>query len=1047
MSSYEVSEPIQNSPFEKPKKYWYIQEGEEPELRDGRRVSVVFPPRDQKEPWSLDEKILQPSKDYPSGYDLVLVNLVRERVEAWREQGYPGVTRTTLELIQWWTREGRDKRLFFAQIESALTIIFLKEARADFLQGIFVPREEPSDDRKAEGYTGFHRYACKMATGSGKTTVMGMLAAWSILNKVNDRSDGRFSDVVLVVCPNVTIRGRLQELDPERGEASIYLTRDLVPSHLMPLLTRGKVLITNWHVFEPQTVQVGGVSSKVTKAGVPVRTKETINIAAKTTTARGTRYLTLEDFERQVAAGMLTVLHEEHDKQGNLIKVTVESFRYVKSDNAMINEVLRRDVGGKQNILVLNDEAHHAYRIKRDEPEPGEENQLDEEDANEFFREATVWIDGLDKIQKLRGINFCIDLSATPYFLGRVGQETNKPFPWVVSDFGLIDAIESGLVKIPQLAVRDTTGADIPGYFNIWRWILEKLTPAERGGTKGSAKPEAIVKYAHTPIAMLGGYWEEELEKKTGGDDPRPPVFILVCKNTRIAKVIYDWLAEDKRPAGIPSAKIEGFRNRNGVSNTIRVDSKVVHETDTGEAKGDEARWMRLTLDTVGKTSWPTDKQGRPIYPEGFEELAKKLERPLHPPGRDVRCIVSVGMLTEGWDCNTVTHIVGLRPFMSQLLCEQVVGRGLRRTDYQDFDEQGRFREEVATVFGVPFEVIPFKANPQGGGTPRQKRYHVHAIPSKAQYEITFPRVEGYTQAIRNRVTISWDSVPRLVLEPDKIPPEVDMKPLSVNTSGRLSLSGPGRIDEVTLAKYRAERRVQEIVFDIAGGLTKHYASQPSCEAPAHVLFPQMANIVRRYMAEKVKVHAPAEIKDIALSPYYGWLVEILTEHIHPDTYVGETPEVPLYEKTRGAGSTAEVDFWTSKDPKEVLHCHLNYVIPDTKKWEQQAAYYLDKHSLVDAFVKNAGLGFAIPYLHNGQPHDYMPDFIVKLKTEPPIHLILETKGYDPLAEVKAAAAQRWVSAVNADGSCGRWAYVMVRQTTEVNDAVTKAARAIGAPE
>jgi len=365
MSSYEVSEPIQNSPFEKPKKYWYIHEGEEPELRDGRRVSVVFPPRDQKEPWSLDEKILQPSKEYPSGYDLVLVNLVRERVEAWREQGYPGVTRTTLELIQWWTREGRDKQLFFAQIESALTIIFLKEARADFLQGISVPREEPSDDRKAEGYDGFQRYACKMATGSGKTTVMGMLAAWSILNKVNDRSDGRFSDVVLVVCPNVTIRGRLQELNPELGEASIYRTRDLVPSHLMPLLTRGKVLITNWHVFEPQTVQVGGVSSKVTKAGVPVRTKETINIAAKTTTARGTRYLSLENFERQVAAGMLTVLHEERDKQGNLQKVTVESSRYVKSDTALINEVLGRDVGGKQNLLVLNDEAHHAYRIKR----------------------------------------------------------------------------------------------------------------------------------------------------------------------------------------------------------------------------------------------------------------------------------------------------------------------------------------------------------------------------------------------------------------------------------------------------------------------------------------------------------------------------------------------------------------------------------------------------------------------------------------------------------------------------------------------------------
>ncbi len=179
--------------------------------------------------------------------------------------------------------------------------------------------------------------------------------------------------------------------------------------------------------------------------------------------------------------------------------------------------------------------------------------------------------------------------------------------------------------------------------------------------------------------------------------------------------------------------------------NTIRVDTKVIHETDVEGAKRDEVRWMRFTLDTVGKTNWPTDRQGRPLYPEGFEELAKKLERPLHPPGRDVRCIVSVGMLTEGWDCNTVTHIIGLRPFMSQLLCEQVVGRGLRRVSYE-LGENGKFTEEVAKVFGVPFEVIPFKANPQGPAPPRVKKYHVHAIPEKAQYEIQFPRVEGYTQ-------------------------------------------------------------------------------------------------------------------------------------------------------------------------------------------------------------------------------------------------------------------------------------------------------------
>src|SRR5207253_10228041 len=139
-----------------------------------------------------------------------------------------------------------------------------------------------------------------------------------------------------------------------------------------------------------------------------------------------------------------------------------------------------REVGGKQNILVLNDEAHHAYRIRHEEPDADEAEEFgEEEEAEEFFKEATVWIDGLDRVHKQRGINFCVDLSATPYFLGRVGQDTNRPFPWVVSDFGLIDAIESGLVKIPQLAVRDPTGDDPPAYVNIWRWVLNKLSPAE----------------------------------------------------------------------------------------------------------------------------------------------------------------------------------------------------------------------------------------------------------------------------------------------------------------------------------------------------------------------------------------------------------------------------------------------------------------------------------------------------------------------------------------------------------------------------------------
>jgi type III restriction enzyme len=520
--------------------------------------------------------------------------------------------------------------------------------------------------------------------------------------------------------------------------------------------------------------------------------------------------------------------------------------------------------------------------------------------------------------------------------------------------------------------------------------------------------------------------------------DARPPVFILVCKNTAIAKVMHEWLAEDKRPAYIPAAGMEGFRNRDGVLYTIRVDSKVVHETDSDTAKSEASRWMRYTLDTVGKRDWTYDTQGRPVYPEGFEELANKLKRPLHPPGRDVRCIVSVGMLTEGWDCNTVTHIIGLRPFMSQLLCEQVVGRGLRRSKYE-LNADGKFEEEVAKVLGVPFEVIPFKANPNAPPPPKVKRHHVHAIPEKERFEIKFPRVEGYTQGIRNRVMLDWENVPRLVIEPGKIPPEVEMKGLSVNNKGKLSLMGPGKIEGASLAEYRSQHREQKLVFELAASLTRDYSSQPRCDVPSHVLFKQLVPIIQRYLEEKVRVYPPADRKDLFLAPYYGWLVEILTENLRPDTASGEAPEVPRYEQNRGQGSTSEVSFWTSKDVREVRNCHLNYAVADTKKWEQSATYYIDTHPAVTAFVKNAGLRFSIPYLRNGQMHDYIPDFVIRLKTATEIHLILETKGYDENEQIKTAAAKRWVDAVNADGTYGRWAYEIARNPTEVAGIIARA--------
>jgi type III restriction enzyme len=344
--------------------------------------------------------------------------------------------------------------------------------------------------------------------------------------------------------------------------------------------------------------------------------------------------------------------------------------------------------------------------------------------------------------------------------------------------------------------------------------------------------------------------------------------------------------------------------------------------------------------------------------------------------------------------------------------------------------------EEVSKIFGVPFEVIPFKAAPDGNPPPPVKRAHVHALPDKSDFEITFPRVVGYRQAIRNRISVNWDSVAVVSLDPQKIPPEVEVKAALPNNKGRPSLQGPGKLESLDLSKYRESRREQELSFELARDLTTGYMAQGGDHPPAHVLFPQVAAFVQRYLREKVVATPPAHILDIFLSPYYGWVIERLKEAIKPDAGAGEEPEIPVLEANRDPGSTSEVDFWTSKDVREVVKSHLNYVVADTKVWEQAAAYVIDTHPGVAAFVKNAGLGFSIPYLHNGQPREYVPDFIIRLAGSPGQYLVLETKGFDDLADIKAQAAQRWVQAVNADGRFGTWRYAMARKPGEVSTAL-----------
>ncbi|MBK6530816.1 MAG: DEAD/DEAH box helicase family protein [Deltaproteobacteria bacterium] len=397
MSEFEVETPILNSPFDAPAEHWDIEHGRPAIRAQGRRPAVYYY-RDPKAP-------AERYRDQEEGLaiELLLVNRIRRQLDVWRAADYDGVTRTTLELLRHWRREGRRQRLFFAQLEAAETVIFLVEAEARFRQGVEVPLDDPGEAKRAAGDKLLRRYACKMATGAGKTTVMAMLAAWSILNKLDSPDDARFSDAVLVVCPNVTIRQRLQELDPARMDASLYATRDLVPSALLPRLSSGRVVVTNWHVFEPRPLHVGDEAAKVVKAGVRRVSEERLTIGErKTTQGRGAKTITAREYEQQRAMGLLTVIEEKRDRDGELTSVRVESVRYEESDRAVLSRVLGSGMRGRKNVLVLNDEAHHAYRRRSAAPEAPEVD-LDEEERDELeveAREATVWVEGLDRLHR-----------------------------------------------------------------------------------------------------------------------------------------------------------------------------------------------------------------------------------------------------------------------------------------------------------------------------------------------------------------------------------------------------------------------------------------------------------------------------------------------------------------------------------------------------------------------------------------------------------------------------------------------------------------------
>ncbi|RRR72398.1 MAG: hypothetical protein EI684_10150, partial [Candidatus Viridilinea halotolerans] len=996
-----VNKPILCNPFEEPTEHWVYESATGAATRLPGRRPASYWYKTQRTGSAQLSMFAEEERD-----DLPLVNALRDDVKRWRQLNYEGATPVTKQLLTHWSRSDRARRLFFCQREAVETIIYLTEILGsgrrprwtpklsldDYQRlsagqqptGLSIPRggaifpslvDQPADP----ALTGLTRYGCKMATGSGKTVVMAMLIAWAFCNRGRLPSDERFPNTVIAVCPNLTIKERLQVLRPDNPDA-YYTAFDLVPATLMPELHKGKVLVTNWHQFAPASP------------------------------------------------------HHESGKRYVVVNKGEESPR------AFAKRVLG-DLAERGPVMVLNDEAHHAYR-----PAPVGKNEKLSRDAQADREEATIWIAGLDRIHQACGIKFCVDLSATPFYLYGSGYMEGAPFPWLVSDFGLVDAIESGIVKIPRLPVSDTTGRPEPKFFALWRAITQNLQPGERL-PGGKPKPEVVWREAQDALVTLASQYQERfavVQGATPGQDRSPPVLIIVCDNTDIAKLFYERISgektielatvadlddededEDEAPRQRRSrakAKVvygtgevfpDLFSNREGFQPTLRIDSKLLAEAESDNptiTRKEAAEALREVVATVGRPG---------------------------KPGAQVRCVVSVQMLTEGWDANNVTHILGLRAFDSQLLCEQVVGRGLRRMNYDLDPDTGLLPEEYVDIYGVPFSLIPFKGRDPGQNTAAEDKpkNRVYSLPERKAYTIRFPVVEGFAFALRqNLITADIEAMESLQLEPDENPTLVYVQPQVGMRSGAPRLDGEFETQLQDREAYYASTHVQTIMFEISRQVVSTLtnvsegATARQFLQSRHQLFPQVYRLVDAYIRRKVKFRG-VDPRELGLDIYLGRIVERLVAAIRPNTAEGELPLLPILNRYKPIGSTANIDFLTTRPVYPTIHSHLNQVVADTATWEQSATFRLEQaaeRGIIACYARNDHLECTIPYDYEGISHAYTPDFLVRLRND--VTLVLEIKGQeDEQDRAKYQAAKRWCDAVNNWGQLGQWAFHVCR--------------------
>jgi type III restriction enzyme len=1037
-----VENPIICNPYDEPQDHWIYDKETGAASRAGMRRPASYWYKTERTGSAQMSLLAEEERD-----DLPLVNLLREDVRRLRDRNYAAWPKVTRDLLQHWARADRTRRLFFCQREAVETILYLfefrlwktkrllfKPALGDSDLALLLAAERPSfsfagqeffprliDPSPEEGVVSLRRMAAKMATGSGKTVVMSMLIAWAFCNRGQNQASAFFPNGVLICCPNLTVKERLQVLRPERPD-NYYEQFDIVPVKYRPLLQAGKVLVTNWHRFAPESEHVeNGKSYAVVNKGPE----------------------TPDTFARRVL----------------------------------------EDLYDRLPIMVLNDEGHHCWRPA---PEPEDLTGEEKREADEEREEARVWLDGLDRINnctpnpaKQAGISVCVDMSATPFYIKGSAYPEGRPFPWIVTDFGLVDAIESGIVKIPRLPVQDTTGRPDPKYFKLWKAINENLEPAERlPGKAGRPKPDVVYREAEGALQQIASQWKERFEQiqaATPGQEQVPPVMIIVCNDTDVAAEFYrkisgeieedvvteaevaEVLAEEENGSGNGSGittpkKAKGAKRKKRVTygqgaifpklfsntptekRTIRIDTKLLAEAesdDPNKKRQDAAEELRQVVATVGKRG---------------------------EPGEHVRCVVSVSMLTEGWDANNVTQVLGVRAFGSQLLCEQVVGRGLRRMDYVPDPKTGLLTEEYVDVYGIPFSVIPFKGRPEKGPAPEDKpKNHVRALQERKAMEMRFPVLEGYAFALhKNLIRCNVGELDPLVIEPNREPTATFVRPtVGYQEGSPATHSAPFDFVQQDRKEYYAGTHLQTIEFQISRLIVDELTVGASAAATdvrrrvlrfqsRHQLFPQVFRYVDEYVQRKVNFNG-AHPCELGLEKYVKRMVERLRDGIIPDEAEGELPLMPILNRYKPIGTTAEVDFKTTRPCHATGKSHIDQVVMDNLSWEASASFRLDQSDAVAFYARNDHLGLLIPYEYVDIDHSYEPDFLVRLRNG--MTVVLEIKGFeDDQDQAKHTAARRWVTAVNNWGQLGKWAFHVCRNPQMLDKEMEYLSRTVATP-